>query len=68
MPNKLGKKRKHLWKGRFHMWVANEKLSQEANEVLLFTFQVFEKKQELTMVIKAWNMEKETLKTLSTIE
>jgi hypothetical protein len=50
------------------MWVANEKLSKEANEVLLFTFQVFEKKQELTMVIKTWNMEKETLKTLSTIE
>lgn len=28
------------------MWVANEKLSQEANVVLLFTSQVFEKEQE----------------------
>jgi hypothetical protein len=51
------------------MWVANERLSQEANEALQLTSQVSEKEQELAMAMEAWNMEKETLmKTLSTME
>ncbi len=51
------------------MWVANERLSQEANEALQLTSQVSEKEQELAMAMEAWNVEKETLmKTLSTME
>jgi hypothetical protein len=51
------------------MWVANERLSQEANEALQLTSQVSEKEQELAMAMEAWNVEKEALmKTLSTME
>ncbi len=51
------------------MWVANERLSHEANEALQLTSQVSEKEQELAMAMEAWNVEKETLmKTLSTME